>query len=350
MNDKNAKFSFWGAVIFFITVAATVTVAMLVFSWVNEKSGGDRQTIALVMLLVILFLSVLWTLADLIRRRIMVDKPVEDILAATEKIATGDFSVRLHPRHSFEYYDEFDRIMDNINRLCEELGRSETLKNDFIANVSHELKTPLSVIQSYAAACGKKNTDEQTRKAYLQTLENAARRMSDLVANILKLNKLENAALHPEREWIRLDERLAEAVVELETRIEKKGLEVEADLDEVRIFSVPAYLDLVWSNLLSNAVKFTDEGGRLGVSLKLREGRAIVKISDTGCGIDAETGKRIFDKFYQGDTSHAAEGNGLGLALVKRVVDILGGEISVESEKGKGSVFTVVLREATEAA
>lgn len=143
-----------------------------------------------------------------------------------------------------------------------------------------------------------------------------------------------------------MDEHLAEAALVYEERLDDKGISLQADLEEISVFTSPELLSIVWNNLLSNAVKFTEQGGKISLSLCLKNGNAIVKISDTGEGIAPEMGKRIFDKFYQGDTSHAAEGNGLGLALVKKVIDILGGEISVESETGKGSTFTVTLKES----
>lgn len=340
-----AKFSVAGALLFFVTVALMTTVVMLVYGLVDEKCDGDRPTVALVMFLVILFFSVLCTALDLLRRRLMIDRPVEKILAATERIAKGDFSVRLEPAHPYGKYDEYDRIMENINLLAEELGKSEILKTDFVSNVSHELKTPLAVIRNYADCLAREDLSEADRRTHAATLSAAAKRLTDLVTNILKLNKLENSKTRPEKEWIRLDEQLAEATLRLESQIEEKELRLEIDMDEISAFTSPSLLELVWNNLLSNAVKFTDKGGTIGVSLKRKEGNALVRIRDTGCGISPETGKRIFDKFYQGDTSHASEGNGLGLALVKKVIDILGGEISVESRPQQGSTFTVLLRE-----
>lgn len=344
MKRRGAGWSFIGALLFFVTIAVTVTVAILLNEYVNEKSGGDKGVIALVMLLVIIFLSLLCTLFDIFRRRIMIDRPVEQILAATERIASGDFTTRLILRHGYGNYDEYDVIMDNLNTLAEELGKSEVLKTDFVSNVSHELKTPLTVIRSYAELL-RTEKDEALRKKYAETVSDAAKRLSELVTNILKLNKLENRALPPEKERIDLAENVAEAVLQFEDIIEKKGLELSCDLDEIRIYSSPSFLEIVWSNLLSNAIKFTNEGGKIEVSLKREHGNAVVRVKDSGEGISPETGKRIFDKFYQGDTSHAQEGNGLGLALVKKVIDILGGEISVESEQGKGSVFAVTLKE-----
>ena len=150
MNRKRANLSVPGVLLFFATIALTVTVALLMYGLVDERTGGNKKIVAIVMLLVVVFLSILWTIADVIRRRIMVDKPVEQILSATERIAAGDFSVRLQQRHGYAEYDEYDCIMENLNLMAEALGKSEMLKTDFISNVSHELKTPLAVIKSYA--------------------------------------------------------------------------------------------------------------------------------------------------------------------------------------------------------
>lgn len=341
---KKSGFSFWGALFFFLTIALTVTVAVMLYGYVDEKSGGDRATISLVMFLVIIFLSLLCTVIDIFRRRFMVDTPVERILDATEKIAAGDFSVRLPIRHAYGKYDEYDYVMENLNVMAAELEKSNILKTDFISNVSHELKTPLTVIKNYALLL-QTETDEETRKNYAKALAEGADRLSALVSNILKLSKLENEKILPEMQEFRLDESLAECILGFEDRIETKGLEIVADLDEISVFSSKNYLEIVWNNLLSNAVKFTNDGGRVEIKLKKAAGDIVVSVTDTGCGIDAATGEKIFEKFYQGDTSHAQEGNGLGLALVKRVIDVLGGEISVKSELGLGTTFTVSLKE-----
>ena len=142
-----------------------------------------------------------------------------------------------------------------------------------------------------------------------------------------------------------LGEQLRECLLSFESQWETKELEIEADIEEdVTVEADGQLLSLVWNNLLSNAIKFTDDGGKITVSLRTDGPMAIVKVADTGCGIDQETGKHIFEKFYQGDTSRATRGNGLGLALVRRVVEIVGGNISVESQVGRGSVFTIEIR------
>jgi signal transduction histidine kinase len=185
--------------------------------------------------------------------------------------------------------------------------------------------------------------DEETKGKYLQTIQNATERLNNLIGNVLKLNKLEHQELKEQLQTFDLTEALAQTVLAFEDSMERKHLQIQCQFENVQIYSAPSLLEIVWSNLLSNAIKFTEEGGEIFVSLRRVEDTAEIRVRDSGCGISPEVGSRIFEKFYQGDTSHFSEGNGLGLALVKKVIDILGGKISVESELGKGSTFTVVL-------
>lgn len=321
-----------------------VTVGVIIYVLTSERSGGDERKIAVVMLVVIAFLSFLCTMIDYVRRKFFVERPVRRILDATERIAAGDFSCRLDISHAYRRYDEYDCIMANLNEMAEELSKTQMLRNDFVSNVSHEIKTPLAVIQNYAACLQTPGLSEEARGKYAETIASAAKRLTTLVVNMLKLNKLENQQIPPDKEKVRLDESIAECVLSMEDLIEKKNIAIECDLEEVSVVASASYLEIVWNNLLSNAVKFTPEGGRIAVSLKDGGDRAVVRVSDTGVGISPETGRHIFEKFYQGDASHAQEGNGLGLALVKKVIDKSGGEIAVESEVGKGSTFTIVLK------
>ncbi len=343
---KGRRKSNWliGALLFFLLIAFIIQIAVLVFDYIDDRTQNNGL-IALLMLVVILILAALCTVIDIVRRKLTVEKPLQKILQATEEIAEGDFSVRLESTHPYGKYDPYDLIMENINVMAAELGKTELLKTDFISNVSHELKTPLTVIRSYAKLLEREDLDGETRQKYAKAVQSASERLSDLITNILRLNKLEHQQIQAEYERFDLAELLAETAVQFEERIEEKGLEFLCDLEEnILVYSSKSYLEIVCSNLLSNAVKFTDEGGRVALSLKKEGDRAQICVSDSGCGIPAEVGARIFEKFYQADTSRAKEGNGLGLALVKKVVDVLGGEISVDSEVGKGTVFTVGLK------
>lgn len=225
----------------------------------------------------------------------------------------------------------------------------ETLRNDFTANVSHELKTPLAVMQNYGTLLQQPSLSEEKRIEYAKTVTDASRRLADMVTNILKLNKLENQSIYPDAGTYDLGEQLCECLLSFESVWEDKNIDINTEIqDEVKITADPELLSLVWNNLFSNAFKFTGPGGTVSVTLRADEDSAAVSVSDTGCGISADAGKHIFEKFYQGDTSHASSGNGLGLALVKRVIDITGGEISVASEVGRGSTFTVRLRRGSD--
>ena len=291
----------------------------------------------------VFFLSLICAAVDTLRRKLTVERPVKRIIDGAQKVMDGDLTARIEPVRGVDA--GFNAIINYFNRMVEELSGMETLRTDFIANVSHELKTPLAVIQNYGSLLQQPELPEAERVEYAHTVTNAAGRLASLITNILKLNKLENQQIYPKKERFDLGEQLCECLLGFENAWEAKNLEIETELEDgVTVESDPELLSLVWSNLFSNAVKFTEDGGTVGLKLYEDSAHAVVEVSDTGCGIRPEVGAHIFEKFYQGDTSHATQGNGLGLALVKRVVDIVGGEIGVSSEPGRGSTFTVKLR------
>ncbi len=335
------------AVMYFVPIAIMIQIAVLVFDYIENKTSNNAL-IAILMLIVIIMLSLIVTVIDAIRRKFMVYRPLGKILDATEKIANGDFSTRIYIDKEYGKYNEYDVIMDNINLMAEELKKNEVLKTDFISSVSHELKTPLAVINNYSSLLTKEKVDEESRIRYAKTVQQASRKLDDLISNILKLNKLENQTIKPENTEFCLTETLAQSVLAYEGACEDKGIELDCDFDDVWLYSCESMLEIVFNNLISNAVKFTNNGGKIFIRLKKQEDYAVVSVEDTGCGMSKETGARIFDKFYQGDTSHSQEGNGLGLSLVKKIINVLGGEISVSSELNKGSIFTVKVRGAVD--
>ena len=338
-------------VTFFLLVAFIVSCCMVLFVTTLADSMGlvfTRENITAAAKLTfgnVLLITFISASIDYVRRKLMVDKPVKQIMDALNKVMQGDFTVRIAPVKEFAGETGFNEIIKAINAMTAELQGTETLRTDFIANVSHELKTPLAVMGNYATMLQQPGISEAERMEYAKSISMAARRLAALITNILKLNKLENQQIFPQPQEFDLGEQLCQCMLAFENAWEKKNLEIETDIpDDVRIKSDPELLSLVWNNLISNAVKFTPEGGCIGVAVKTEEQAVTVSVSDTGCGIDPETGKHIFEKFYQGDTSHATKGNGLGLALVKRVMDILGSEITVRSTPGQGSTFVVKIK------
>ena len=338
-------------VTFFLLVAFIVTCSTMLFTSVIRDSMGlvftkeNIATAAKLNFLNVVLISLTTSTIDYIRRKQMVDRPVKQIMDALNQVMQGDFTVRIAPVKEFAGETGFNEIIKAINAMTAELQGTETLRTDFIANVSHELKTPLAVMGNYATMLQQPGISDVERMEYAKSISMAARRLAALITNILKLNKLENQQIFPQPQEFDLGEQLCQCMLAFENAWEKKNLEIETDIpDDVRIKSDPELLSLVWNNLISNAVKFTPEGGCIGVAVKTEEHAVTVSVSDTGCGIDPETGKHIFEKFYQGDTSHATQGNGLGLALVKRVMDILGSEITVRSTPGQGSTFVVKIK------
>lgn len=335
-------------VVFFLIVAFVVSCCMILFITELEKDTGwvltreNMGTAAKLTFANVLAITIVSATIDRYRRKQTVDRPVNQILTAAKQMAQGDFSVRIDPVKDFGGATGYNEIIDCFNTMAKELSGIETLRTDFIANVSHELKTPLAVIGNYATMLQKPGLSEEERVDYAKAISQSSRRLAQLITNILKLNKLENQQIFPQQDTFDLGEQLCESLLQFEDIWEAKGLDIETDIEEnVRIRSDAELLSLVWNNLISNAVKFTPEGGTIGLTLHADGEWISVSVRDTGCGIRPEVGQHIFEKFYQGDTSHASQGNGLGLALVKRVVDILYGEIKVHSVFGQGSTFTV---------
>ncbi len=272
------------------------------------------------------------------------EKPVVKLREATEKVANGDFSVYVPPLHTHEKLDYLDAMIQDFNKMVEELGSVEVLKTDFFSNVSHEIKTPLAVIHNNAELLQNENLTDAQRKECTQTILHATRRLSNLIMNMLKLNKLEKQVIKPIPQRFDLCAQLSECALQFEKSWEEKEIEFVAELeDRAFIIGDEELLSLVWTNLLSNAIKFTPAGGTVTLTQTSDTDGITVSVADTGCGMNAETIKHIFDKFYQGDTSHATEGNGLGLSLVRRILELSDGTVSIKSAVGQGSIFTVRL-------
>lgn len=269
-------------------------------------------------------------------------KPIQRIGDAFHEVSEGNFAVRV-PED--ETIDEIREMAKRFNAMTYDLSHIEALRTDFVANVSHEFKTPISSIEGYATLLQSPGLPEEKRLHYTQKILDSSRRLSSLTSNMLLLTKLENQELITDNRQFRLDEQIRKVILLLEDKWTKKSITFELELPLRMYYGSERLLEQVWFNLIDNAVKHSPDGGTIGVSLCEGDGALSVSVSDHGEGMTDEVMKHIFEKFYQGDRSRREEGNGLGLALVKRIVSICGGRISVQSQPGSGSVFTVELPE-----
>lgn len=272
------------------------------------------------------------------------EEPLHRMAEAAGRVAGGDFSVYVPTIHTQDRWDYLDVMITDFNKMVEELGSIETLKTNFVSNVSHEMKTPIAVIKNYAELLQMEGLAGEQKKEYARNIEAAAEKISGLISNILRLNRLENQRIVPEVEPYDVCRQLCDCILQFEDAWEEKEIILESRLEDYAMVEADeSLLELVWNNLISNAVKFTPPGGSITVEQTSRDGLVSVSVSDTGCGMETESIRHIFDKFYQADGSRSREGNGLGLALVKRVLVLLDGGIQVFSEPGKGSTFLVTL-------
>ncbi len=336
---------------FFLLAAFVTTCCIMLFvttlqnSIMHSFTEEEITFAAKATMLNVITLSLGMAAIDYLRRKHTVEKPVKRITEATERMIEGDFSVRIEHVSKFATGEHFNDIIECINKMAEELSGLETLRTDFIANVSHEMKTPLAVIHNYGMLLSSEDLSSDKRIEYAGIIIDSSKKLSDMMTNILKLTRLENQSIYPEAKKFDLGEQLCECLILYESEWERKNITIRTDIDEdVTVCADRELLTLVWNNLFSNAFKFTEGGGEVTLDVKRDGEYATVRISDTGCGMSAEVGAHIFEKFYQADPSRSTAGNGLGLALVKRVIDIVEAEISVESTVGVGTTVTVKVK------
>ena len=266
--------------------------------------------------------------------------PIKKLRGAMDKVADGDFSVRLEEKSSKEIME----IYAGFNLMANGLSATEILQSDFVSNVSHEFKTPINAIEGYSTLLqGSENLDDD-QKEYVDKILFNTQRLSSLVGSILLLSKLENQQIPTNQTEYRLDEQIRQSVVALETAWVQKDIELDVDLDRVSYLGNEQMMRHVWDNLISNAVKFSPQGGMVKLRLTQKARKLIFTIEDQGPGLSEDAQKHVFDKFYQGDSSHKQEGNGLGLALAKRILTIEKGQITAENIHEGGCRFTVTLQ------
>lgn len=327
---------------FFLLSGIATFISLLMFSHSFEIPFDEIHDFAPFILVNLIVVSLIFGIFGTVWRYSTVEIPVTEISAVLRQIRKGDLKAKLKRRH---YTSRYSAIIKNINLMTNELSSIDSLKASILSNISHELKTPVSIINNYATLLSADDISDDKRIEYAASITETSKKMTELITNILKLNQLENQNIPSDIVEYDLSEQLCECLLSFEEIWEEKNIEIEADIEEdVKINSNMQLMSIVWNNLFSNAFKFTPHGGKVSVSVKQTNKYAVVKIADTGIGIEEDKKDLIFEKFYQCDTSHSTDGNGLGLALVKRILNLTNSIIKVESTPGEGTEFTVKIR------
>lgn len=323
-------------ILFCTTILVASVAFLLYYLGIVKIENGDLLSSTLFLFILSSFVGI----AFILMVGKMFVKPIKKFSDVSKEVAKGNFNIKLEVGSKIT---EVQEMSFNFNMMVHELSSIETLRSDFIANVSHEFKTPLSAIEGYATLLQEKELSSIERDEYVQMIIDSVQQLSTLTGNILSLSKLENQEKVYELSEFRLDEQIREIILLLENKWSEKNIELNINLDNVKYLGSKNLLRQVWLNLIDNAIKFTSNEGQITISLIEDKGRITFNVKDNGKGIDASEITHIFDKFYQSDTARNEIGNGLGLALVKRIVNLCHGIVTVESQLHVGSTFTVVL-------
>lgn len=267
-------------------------------------------------------------------------EPIQKLKDGMQDVAEGDFSIKIDTNSPI---NEVKELYESFDLMVKELSATEILQSDFMSNVSHEIKTPVNAIEGYAMLLEGEEITPEEQKEYVEKILFNTKRLSELVGNVLLLSKIDNQAIPKNEKKFRLDEQIRQSVMQLETKWLEKDIELDVELDKVEFIGNATLLIHIWDNLINNAIKFNNQGGMVKLRLCSNIDSVMFTIEDNGPGISEEAMKHIFDKFYQGDSSHRQEGNGLGLSLVKKIVDLYDGDINVGNLPDKGCRFTIVL-------
>ncbi|MDO4297556.1 MAG: HAMP domain-containing sensor histidine kinase [Lachnospiraceae bacterium] len=270
-------------------------------------------------------------------RRVL--KPIREVIEAADELASGNFDIQIEIRGARETQE----LSRSFNHMAEELSSLELLRTDFVNNFSHEFKTPIASIRGFARILQREDLTEEERKEYLEIIADESERLTELATNVLNLSRIENQTILSSQTVFNCSEQIRRAIVLLEPKWSKKNQNIRLECDEVKIYANMELLEQVWINLLDNAIKFSPENSEIRLLIRKRPGYILVTVSDSGPGIEKEAEAHIFDKFYQGDTSHAVAGNGLGLAIVRKILELHEGSIRVAETGAYGTVFEVRL-------
>ena len=339
IRNKNNIFSLHARLVVLVAVEIVVSVLLAAgVAWILEVVLPESVKIPLVIELVV-FSLLIGILVTIFMSKLFFD-PIKKLGEAMEKVADGDFTVQVETKSSSK---EIQEIYSGFNLMTHELNATEVLQTDFVSNVSHEFKTPINAIEGYTTLLQGGELDEDQQQ-YVEKILFNTKRLSNLVGNILLLSKIENQTIPTNQTSYRLDEQIRQSIVALEPAWSEKDIEFDVDMEIVEYTGNEGLMRHVWDNLIGNAVKFNPVCGIVRIRLVRQDEKIVFTVEDSGPGISDDAKKHIFDKFYQGDSSHKEKGNGLGLALVKRIITIAGGEIFADNIAGGGCRFTITLK------
>lgn len=340
---KKHFYSLWFRIVtaFFVSMIVTcVFIALGLYIRIHFRMGNHIPPSGISFLLYIALISVLFGTAVSLFVTYHALNPIRELSKAMQNVAHGDYTVTLEPkRHKGEIRD----LYLDFNQMVRELNSTETLHSDFISNVSHEFKTPLSAISGYATLLQDDSLSPEERDEYIGIIIQSTKELSKMTGNVLQLSHLENESIICEKEYFRVDEQLRQIILRMEPVWSAKNLVINPELDRITWYGNQELTAHIWNNLLDNAIKFTPAGGEINITARADGSQLSVTFQDTGIGMTPEVQAHIFDKFYQGDTSHKKKGNGLGLALVRKIVALYGGSIQLESFPDYGSTFKILL-------
>lgn len=328
---------YFGMMIFIVLIS--LSAFMLALTWIITELLHITIPSTYLILFLVIFVSVSGTAISTFISRIIL-KPISKLGQAMNQVAAGDFSIQLDQNQPIE---EVGKLYSNFNQMVQDLNSIEALRNDFISTVSHEFKTPLSTIRGYVQLLKQNNLSKESQMTYLNRLQEGTSQLSLLTDNILKISKLDHQVGLPDYNIFSLDEQVRQVIVFLQPQWEHKNLDLDIDLQTIRILANEDLLYQVWLNLIDNAIKYSHPQGRIQIQAHQKQKMAIISIKDQGIGMDCDTQKHIFDRFYQADTSRQTQGNGLGMALVAAIIKLHHGTISIDSQLNQGAKISVKL-------
>ncbi len=338
MNKKRYKISFIISTYIFFSFPTLFLITQL-FNNYFTFSLGFRATAGFRLMFIVIFCSAVGTLISKAISKNTINT-IQEINRATKEIASGNYNIRINEISNIE---ELNGMAENFNLMARDLAMSEIMKNDFINNVSHDFKTPLSAIEGYATLLHNKELSHEKVSDYAEHILYNSHRLTQMTSNILMLSTLDNSKITLKKSEYLLDEQIREVILLYENEWNEKNIDLDIDFEKVSFCGDKEFIMHVLQNLISNAIKFCDTDGKIKMQLQIKESQILFSISNSGTFIDSSDLQRIFEKFYRCDTSRSSKGNGLGLSIAKKVIDLHGGTISVSSEKEIGTTFTVTL-------